>query len=108
MLRALIEGTDEAEDEAMDDAQIAEMLRRNFMMTIDKIARTDVVRHRHETPLASLLRSSAENEQGVVPICDEEGRLKGFCTSNALLAGLDQSLQAMVATEAAEKESGDV
>jgi len=107
VLRALIDGSDEADDEAMTDARVAEMLRRNFMTTIDKIARTDVIRHQQATPLASLLRSSAENDQGVVPICDEGGRLKGFCTSNALLAGLDESLQAMAAAENAEQEDRD-
>lgn len=108
VLRALIEGSDDSEDEAMDDSQVAEMLRRNFMTTINQIARTDVIHHQQDTPLASLLRASAENDQGVVPICDEGGRLKGFCTSNALLAGLDQSLQAMAAAEATREEGGDV
>ena len=108
VLRALLDRSDEADDEAMDDTQVAEMLRRNFMTTIDRVARTDVVRHRPDTPLVSLLRASAENDQGVVPICDDEGRLKGFCTSNALLAGLDESLLAMNQARDAGLENTDV
>lgn len=106
VLRALIYGMDEADDDALDDAQVAEMLRRNFMTKIDKVARTDVVHHQPDTPLATLLRTSAENDQGVVPICDQEGRLKGFCTSNALLAGLDEALQLPAPTVAMEGDDG--
>lgn len=95
VLRALVEGSDEAEDADMNDEQVAEMLRRHFMVPIHRIARTDVVRYPPATGLATLLRTAAENDQGVVPICDEEDRLKGFYTSKALLAGLDQALQAM-------------
>jgi len=107
VLRALIEGSDEADDQAIDDGQVAEMLRRHFTTTIDEIARTDVVHHRPETPLWSLLRTSAENDQGVVPICDDGGRLKGFCTSNALLAALDEALQARAAAETTEEGHRD-
>ncbi len=103
VLRSLIEDTDEVDDAALDDEQVAELLRRKFMKRINEVARTDVLSHTPDTPVASLLRTSAENDQGVVPICDEGGRLKGFCTANALLQGLDESLQAMVVDE----EGGD-
>jgi len=92
VLRSLVGGMDEADDDSLTDAQVAEGLRRNFLTTIDKVARTDIVRHRPDTPLPALLRACAENDQGVVPICDDAGRLKGFCPANALLAGLHESL----------------
>ena len=91
--------------EQMDDAQIAEMLRRNFMRRINDVARTDIVHHLPETPIATLLHASADNDQAVVPICDSEGRLKGYCTSNALLRGLDMSLQAMSHEGSGDNES---
>lgn len=100
VLRALVDGSDEAADEGMDDAQVAEMLRRKFMRRINEIARQDVVHHLPEAPLGSLLRTSAGNDQGVVPICDSHGRLKGYCTSNALLEGLDDALGALAAERA--------
>ena len=61
--------------------------------------------HLPDTDIATLLRTSATNDQAVVPICDEAGRLKGYCISNALLAGLDQSLAALAAK--AEEAVGD-
>jgi CBS-domain-containing membrane protein len=81
----------------MSDEQVAEMLRRNFARRINHIARSDVVHHLPDTEITTLLRSSAQNDQAVVPICDDAGRLKGYCISNALLAGLDQSLTALAA-----------
>ena len=100
VLRALVEGSDEQNDDAMSDTEVAEMLRRNFVRPINQIARADVVRHRPDTPLASLLRSSVGNDQAVVPICDEGGRLKGYCTSDRMLAGLDEALAERAAARA--------
>ncbi len=97
VLQALIEGSNPDDDDAMSDEQVAEMLRRNFARRINHISRTDVVHHLPDTEITTLLRSSAQNDQAVVPICDDAGRLKGYCISNALLAGLDQSLTAMAA-----------
>lgn len=97
VLQALIEGSDPAKDDAMSDDQVAEVLRRNFTRRINQIARTDVVHHLPEAEITTLLRTSAQNDQAVVPICDEAGRLKGYCISNALLAGLDQCLTALAA-----------
>ena len=81
----------------LDDRQVADLLRRNFAKRINHIARTDVVRHRLDTPITALLRTSARQGQAVVPICDDAGRLKGYCMSNAMLAGLDESLTRMLA-----------
>jgi len=101
VLQALLEGSDPNQDDAMSDEEVAEMLRRNFTRRINHIARTDIVHHLPDSEIATLLRTSALNDQAVVPICDEARRLKGYCISNALLAGLDQSLTAM-----AEEASG--
>ena len=97
VLEALVAGSDPEQDEQLDDRQVADLLRRNFAKRINHIARTDVVRHRLDTPITALLRTSARQGQAVVPICDDAGRLKGYCMSNAMLAGLDESLTRMLA-----------
>ncbi|MCB9877529.1 MAG: STAS domain-containing protein [Planctomycetes bacterium] len=107
VLRALVEGSEAVDADALDDAQLAELLRRHFLRPVSQVARTDVVRHRADTPLATLLRTAADNDQGVVPICDEAGRLKGYCTSNSLLAGLGDALTALPERDDVGEERGD-
>ena len=92
VLEALIEGSNPDEDDGLDDRQVAELLRRNFTRRINHVARTDVVHQLPDTPITTLLRTSADNDQAVVPICDDAGRLKGYCMSNAMLLGLQDSL----------------
>lgn len=103
VLNALIEGSDPDEDDGLDDRQVAELLRRNLTRRINHIARTDVVRQRPDTPIMTLLRASTDNDQAVVPICDEGGRLKGYCMSNAMLTGLQDSLTRLEAVEVQAK-----
>jgi SulP family sulfate permease len=100
VLEALIDGSDPGEDDGLDDRQVAELLRRNFTRRINDVARTDVVHHLPDTPITTLLRVSTDNDQAVVPICDEVGRLKGYCMSNAMLVGLQDSLTRLEAAEA--------
>jgi len=107
VLEALLEGSHPEKDALMSDTEVAEMLRRNFMRRINEIARTDVVHHRPDASIASLLRTSSKNDQAVVPICDEESRLKGYCLSTAMLGGLDEALRAMAKDGAASEESRD-
>ena len=92
VLQALLEGSDPDQDDAMSDEEVAAMLRRNFTRRINQIARTDVIHHLPGAGMSTLLRTSAQNDQAVVPICDQDSRLKGYCISNAMLAGLDRSL----------------
>ncbi|MGK0434027.1 MAG: SulP family sulfate permease [Planctomycetota bacterium] len=107
VLKALIEGSDPDEDEGLDDRQVAKLLRRNFTRRINHIARTDVVHQRPDTPITALLRVSTDNDQAVVPICDEGGRLKGYCMSHAMLIGLQDSLARLEAVEAEEEAAAN-
>jgi len=106
VLEALLEGSAPEGDDKLNDRQVAQLLRRNFTRRIKHIARTDVVRHGPDTPITTLLRTSADNEQAVVPICDDAGRLKGYCISNAMLAGLAESLARLAQAEHAEVGDG--
>jgi CBS domain-containing protein len=107
VLKALIEGSDPDEDEGLDDRQVAKLLRRNFTRRINHIARTDVVHQRPDTPITALLRASTDNDQAVVPICDDGGRLKGYCMSHAMLIGLQDSLARLEAVEAEEEAAAN-
>ena len=99
VLDSLIEGSDPANDDDLTDQQVAQMLRRNFARRINHIARTDVVHQLPDANIAVLLRTSVANDQAVVPVCDDAGRLKGYCMSNAMLAALDESLNQLAAYE---------
>jgi len=108
VLEALIAGSDPSEDDGLDDREVAELLRRNFTRRINDVARTDVVHHLPDTPITTLLRASTDNDQAVVPICDGDGRLKGYCMSHAMLAGLQDSLTQLEDAEAQANEAATV
>lgn len=107
VLHALVEGSDPDKDDDLDDREVAELLRRNFARRINHIARTDVVHHAPGTPITTLLRTSNGNDQAVVPICDDAGRLKGYCMSNAMLLGLQDSIERLEEIEAEANEVVD-
>jgi CBS domain-containing protein len=98
ILESLAHGADDHDQERLSDDQVGVLLRRDFTQPIRTIARTDVVPHPLQASLARLLETSVKNDQTVIPICDEEGRIKGLVSADDLLRGLVQSLSMPAAT----------
>lgn len=92
VLSALAAGTRDVATAELDDAAVAELLRRDFAVPIKGIARTDVQRHTTQASLAALLEASVVNDQHVIPICDSDGRIKGLVSTDDLLRGLSKAL----------------
>ena len=76
----------------MDDQAIGALLRRDFLRPIHSIARTDHDRLSPESSLAKVLATAVEKDRHVIPICDEDNRLKGLVSADDLLRGLVQGL----------------
>lgn len=91
VLRALLAGTEGA-DRNLDDDRLAALLRRDFTRPIRGIANTDISWEPEDAPLARVLKDAVASDEHVVPICDEEGRIKGLLSSADLLRGLGKMM----------------
>jgi len=97
-LAAGAEGQDTAE---LDDEQVAVLMRRDFTRSIRLIARTEVAQVSLKASLAQLLRVSAEQDQAVLPVCDEEIRIRGLLSADDLMRGL-------LASDVSDREGGSL
>lgn len=88
ILECLAAGTEGHDTSVLDDEQVAVLLRRDFTKPIRLIARTDVARESDSAAFARVLELSVENDQRVVPICDEDGRVKGLLSTDDMMKGL--------------------
>lgn len=87
-LRTLTRDLTSDELAGASDAEVAERLRQHLGESIATIARQDVGDLGGRAPLACVIEQSLRLEQLVVPVCHEDGRLKGQVTSDAMLHGL--------------------
>lgn len=92
ILASMAAGAEGHDTRDLDDEQVAVLLRRDFTKPIRLIARTDIARESRDSSLARVLEASVENDQQVVPICDEDGRMQGLLSADDLMRGLLQSI----------------
>ncbi len=92
LLDALTAGARGADHDGLDDAAIGELLRRDFTTTISSIARKDLLLLGPETPLSRLIHALTDQDLQVIPICDDDGRIRGLVSADDLLRGLEQVL----------------
>ncbi len=86
VLQCMSEGTDL--DNSMDDQKVGEELRRNFLLPIFDMARTDMDGLATDASLTRMLEESLKPGMQVLPICDADGRIKGLVNADDLLKGL--------------------
>ncbi len=87
----------------LPDDQVARLLRRDFTKPIRLVAQTDTTRQSLDTSLARMLKTAVDTEQDVVPICDDDGRVKGLVNMEVLM----RSLRDALAAEEGSTEDGD-
>ncbi len=92
LLAALSAGASDDAGRELDDEALAERFRRDFSRSITAIARKDLLRLDTNTSLADLIEVSVQQDLHVLPICDQEGRIKGLVNADDLLRGLQQML----------------
>ncbi|MHC5062793.1 MAG: SulP family inorganic anion transporter [Planctomycetota bacterium] len=93
LLAALAAGVGDGDARSLDDEALAERFRRDFTTSITNIARRDLIRLGATAPLADLIEVSVQQDLHVLPICDEDGRIKGLVSADDLLRGLKQALE---------------
>lgn len=77
-----------------DDSELGERLRHYFEVPINELADVTVENHKADSPLAALVATALRKDMQVIPICDDEGRIKGLVSTDDLLRGLHQALAA--------------
>lgn len=92
ILGCLAAGAEGHDTHDLDDEQVAALLRRDFTKPIRLIARTDIARGSLDSSPARVLEASVKNDQQVLPVCDEDGRIKGLLSADDLMRGLMQSV----------------
>jgi len=104
ILKTLLASIDVDKARELPDDQVAKLLRRDFTKPIRLVAQTDTTRHSLDTSLARMLKTAVDKEHYVVPICDDDGRVKGLVNMEDLLRGLRDALVA--ANESTEDGDG--
>lgn len=92
IMQTLTQGLDGQRSDELDDKEVGALLRREFTQPINKICRVDEDRVYREDSLARLLEKALEDDLHVIPICDQEGRVKGLVSSDDLLRTLHQAM----------------
>jgi sulfate permease, SulP family len=106
ILETLFAGVDRDAAAEMSDEELKECLRRDFTKPIRLVARTDLARQDSDASVARLLETAVVHDQYVVPICDDDDRVKGLVDMEALARGLRDALLASNGREDATTEDG--
>ncbi len=94
ILRALTAGVGPAEAADLDNRALGDRLRRHFARPIGPIARVGYERMGKETPVAKLLAIALEHDLQVLPICEEDGRIRGLVSQDDILRWLSEAVDA--------------
>lgn len=76
-----------------NDAELGERLRYRFDRPINRLADRGIERHRSDAVLAELLETMLQKDMQVIPICDDDGRIKGLVSADDLLRGLHEATE---------------
>jgi len=92
LLRAMSANLDKDEVGEMSDEDLAQSLRKWFDRPISKIARRDLPKIGVDTSLAQMVHLVNSRQFKVLPVRDENGRLKGLVSQLDLLKGIGLAL----------------
>ena len=92
MLVALSDDLSPGVAEYLSPEDLGEVMRRQFDTSISEVCRRDLPKLGEHTEIHQLVQSSVNESLIVLPICDEDGRLKGLVRSIDLLKGIGMSI----------------
>ena len=78
--------------EYLTPEDLGEIMQRQFTTSLGEISRRDLPRLSERTEIHNLVEASVKQGLSVVPICDEDGRLKGLVRSIDLLKGIGMAI----------------
>lgn len=85
-----LEGRDDLK--SLDDAQLGEILRRQFEVRINEAAEADLPQLTVDDKLETALCLARDRHLHSLPVCDEEGRLAGMATPTDLMKALGTAI----------------
>ena len=86
--RENVRRTTEPAPQVVGDDNDARFLRKNFLQPINTLARRDIVGEDPASSLSDLVVTMREVDLQLLPICDQDGRIKGLVSNEALLQAL--------------------
>ena len=92
MLNALCDDLSPEVAEYLSPEDLGEIMRRQFGISISEISRRDLPRLNEHSEIHELVQVAVKENLPVLPICDEDGRLKGLTRSIDLLKGIGLSI----------------
>jgi CBS domain-containing protein len=92
ILRALSAGIGLTDVVSLEDRTLGDLLRRHFTKPIGPIARVGYQHIGTKTPVAEALRVALKQDLQVLPICEDDGRIKGLISQDDILSWLSRML----------------